>query len=31
MSRAPSGSIHHFDHRIREFSEKYGSIAQFIE
>src|SRR6266496_2539435 len=23
--------IHHFEHRIRELSEKYRSIAQFIE
>jgi len=23
--------IHHFEHRIRELSEKYRSLAQFIE
>jgi len=23
--------IHHFEHRIRELSEKYRSIAEFIE
>jgi hypothetical protein len=23
--------IHHFEHRIRELSEKYQSLAQFIE
>ena len=23
--------IHHFEHRIKELSQKYGSIAQFIE
>ena len=23
--------IHHFEHRIRELSEKYRSLAEFIE
>ena len=27
----PISSIRHFEHRIRELSEKYRSIAQFIE
>jgi len=27
----PVSSIHHFEHRIRELSEKYHSVAQFIE
>ena len=27
----PISSIHHFEHRIKELSEKYRSLAQFIE
>jgi hypothetical protein len=26
----PITSIHHFEHRIRELSEKYRSLAEFI-
>jgi hypothetical protein len=26
----PISSIHHFEHRIRELSEKYRSLAEFI-
>jgi hypothetical protein len=27
----PISAIHHFEHRIKELSEKYRSLAEFIE